>query len=77
LRDPLHAEKYFHRSATEAILLGLVRPSSQERWMQLCEQAAMEQDTERLIDLVEEINRMLDEKEQRLECEQSERGVGI
>jgi hypothetical protein len=37
----------------------------------------MEQDTERLIDLVEEINRMLDEKEQRLECEQSERGVGI
>jgi hypothetical protein len=50
---------------------------AKERWVQLCEQAAMEQDTERLIDLVEEINRMLDEKEQRLECEQSERGVGI
>jgi hypothetical protein len=50
---------------------------AKERWVQLCEQAAMEQDTERLIVLVEEINRMLDEKEQRLEGEQSERGVGI
>jgi len=37
-----------------------------EEWIQLCEQAAIEQDTEKLMSLVTEINRMLDEKEQRL-----------
>jgi hypothetical protein len=37
-----------------------------EQWLQLCEQAAVEQDSQKLIALVEEINRMLDEKEQRL-----------
>jgi len=41
-----------------------------EEWMQLCEQAAVEQDTERLMSLVTEINRMLDEKEQRLKSGQ-------
>ncbi|HZP16894.1 MAG TPA: hypothetical protein VFB00_02940 [Terriglobales bacterium] len=34
--------------------------------MRLCEQAANEQDPERLIALVGEINRLLGEKEQRL-----------
>jgi hypothetical protein len=37
-----------------------------EEWMQLCEQAAVEQDAEKLIALVTEINRMLDEKDRRL-----------
>lgn len=37
-----------------------------EEWMQLCEQAALEQDSGKLVELVVEINRMLDEKEQRL-----------
>ena len=37
-----------------------------EEWLQLCEQAAIEQDSEKLMGLVVEINRMLDEKEQRL-----------
>ena len=37
-----------------------------EEWLQLCEQAAIEQDSERLMALIMEINRMLDEKEQRL-----------
>jgi hypothetical protein len=37
-----------------------------EEWTQLCEQAAVEQDSEKLMALVSEINRMLDEKEQRL-----------
>jgi hypothetical protein len=37
-----------------------------EEWMQMCEQAATEQDSEKLMALVTEINRMLDEKEQRL-----------
>jgi hypothetical protein len=37
-----------------------------ERWMELCEQAANEQDGNRLIELVVEITRLLDEKEARL-----------
>lgn len=37
-----------------------------EEWTRLCEQAAVEQDSEKLMALVTEINRMLDEKEQRL-----------
>jgi hypothetical protein len=37
-----------------------------ERWLELCEQAAIEQNSEKLVALVHEINRMLDEKEQRL-----------
>jgi hypothetical protein len=36
-----------------------------ERWKRLCEQAAVEQDTE-LLKLMNEINRLLEEKEQRL-----------
>ncbi len=38
-----------------------------EQWIQLCEQAAVEQDSEKLLVLVEEINRMLEEKERRLQ----------
>jgi hypothetical protein len=37
-----------------------------ERWMHLCEQAAIEQDPEKLMQLVSEINRLLEEKEKRL-----------
>lgn len=37
-----------------------------ERWMELCAQAATEQDPERLMELVREINALLEEKEQRL-----------
>jgi hypothetical protein len=37
-----------------------------ERWRQLCEQAAIEQDPLKLIRLVTEINRLLLEKEERL-----------
>ena len=37
-----------------------------ERWMQLCEQAANEQDPVKLLQLVDEINRLLEEKERRL-----------
>ena len=38
-----------------------------ERWRKLCEQAAVEQDSLRLMDLVSEINRLLREKEERLQ----------
>jgi hypothetical protein len=37
-----------------------------ERWRELCEQAAVEQDPTRLLELTREINRLLEEKEQRL-----------
>jgi len=44
-----------------------------EQWMQLCEQAAVEQDAEKLLALVNEITRMLEEKDQRLRhAEESE-----
>jgi hypothetical protein len=36
---------------------------NKERWMELCERAAVEQDTSRLIKLAEEIIRLLEEKE--------------
>jgi hypothetical protein len=39
---------------------------TREPWMDLCEQAAVEQDTERLLLLAQEIVRLLDEKEERL-----------
>jgi hypothetical protein len=38
-----------------------------ERWMELCAQAAVEQDHEKLLELTREINRLLGEKEQRLQ----------
>jgi hypothetical protein len=44
-----------------------------ERWQQLCEQAAEEQDTDRLIELTAEINRLLAEKELRLKSGKSGR----
>ena len=37
-----------------------------EQWRAVCEQAAIEQDPEKLMRLVEQINRLLEEKEQRL-----------
>jgi len=37
-----------------------------ERWMELCRQAAIEQDPKRLLELTAEIIRLLDEKEDRL-----------
>ena len=39
---------------------------NEERWRKLCEAAAKEQDSERLLELVREINQMLDDKERRL-----------
>jgi hypothetical protein len=37
-----------------------------ERWMELCAQAANEQDGEKLLELVKQINDLLEEKEHRL-----------
>ena len=40
--------------------------AAKERWLELCELAAKEQDSAKLLALVQEINRLLEEKEQRL-----------
>ena len=47
-----------------------------ELWKRLCAQAAEEQDSEKLLELVKEINRLLDEKEARLIREREERQRG-
>jgi hypothetical protein len=40
-----------------------MQDEKQERWMELCAQAAIEQDPQKLHALVEEIDRLLQEKE--------------
>jgi hypothetical protein len=42
-------------------------------WMELCQQASVEQDPEKLMELVKEINRLLDDKEKRLRREPQRR----
>jgi hypothetical protein len=39
---------------------------TKERWQSLCEQASIEQDTQALMMLIDEINLLLEEKEKRL-----------
>jgi 7,8-dihydro-6-hydroxymethylpterin-pyrophosphokinase len=39
---------------------------NQERWRDLCAQAATEHDPEKLLELIKEINNLLEEKRQRL-----------
>jgi hypothetical protein len=43
-----------------------MKGKTKELWELYCEQAAVEQDPDKLLELVREINRMLDEKEVRL-----------
>jgi len=43
-----------------------VQGKTQEHWRELCAQAAVEQDAEKLLELTKEIIRLLDEKEARL-----------
>jgi len=40
--------------------------NSEERWRQLCAQAAVEKDPQRLMDLVKEISQLLDKKQGRI-----------
>ena len=37
-----------------------------EQWEKLCREAAVEQDPDRLLELTQEVTRLLDEKEERL-----------
>lgn len=41
---------------------------NEERWFQLCQQTAVEQDPEKMLVLVREINDLLDAKEARLQA---------
>jgi len=43
-----------------------MRGEKRERWMELCAQAAEEQDPKKLMKLIAEIDRMLSEKQERL-----------
>jgi len=45
----------------------VVKGETRERWQHLCELAADEQDPEKLLELVKEINRLLEAKEARLQ----------
>lgn len=46
-----------------------MKGQKKEEWMRLCEMAANEQDSEKLLALVKEINRLLEEKEARLKSQ--------
>jgi hypothetical protein len=45
----------------------IVQGKDKERWVELCEQAAVEQDSKKLIKLIQEIDRLLREKQERLD----------
>ena len=43
-----------------------MKGEKREIWMHLCEQAAVEQNPDKLMDLIKQINQLLEEKERRL-----------
>jgi hypothetical protein len=43
-----------------------LKGEEKEIWMRLCAQAAVEQDPDKLMDLIKQINQLLEEKERRL-----------
>jgi hypothetical protein len=47
-----------------------------ERWKELCKQASTEQDPEKLIKLVHEIDRLLTEKLPQVKKVEADKGVG-
>ena len=49
-----------------------MKDKTKELWKYYCEQAAVEQDPDKLMQLVREINRVLEEKENRLSRRQDE-----
>ncbi len=64
----MFAITYASQSPCNACQIGVrvMQGKVKEAWMQMCEPAAIKQDSEKLMALITEINRMLDEKEQRL-----------
>jgi hypothetical protein len=55
----------YHALYSSEVLL-FMQGEKKERWMELCAQAAVEQDPAKLMELVREINNLLEEKERRL-----------
>ena len=51
---------------SHSIEVFILRGETRERWQRLCEQAADEQDPEVLLKLIQEIDQLLSEKEERL-----------
>lgn len=49
-----------------------MKGEKKERWMELCEQIADEQDSKKMIELVKELNRLLGEKENRMGIDKSD-----
>jgi hypothetical protein len=49
---------------------------TKERWIQLCEQAASEQDSQKLIKLIDEIFRLLEEKRSRVSKKEADEMAG-
>jgi hypothetical protein len=43
-----------------------------ERWRELCQQAVVEQDSQKLLQLIREINELLEAKDQRLQRQRVE-----
>jgi len=43
-----------------------MQSETENEWRRFCEHAAVEQDPQKLLELAQEINRMLEEKQQRL-----------
>lgn len=58
--EPSHLVSTIHEN-----LKPVYRDAEDEYWMQLCSQAAVERDPEKLMNLLQEINRILNEKEER------------
>lgn len=52
-----------------------VKGENKEHWKELCAQAAVEQNPERLMVLIKQITGMLEEKERRLLRERSAKGL--
>lgn len=48
-----------------------MQSQAKERWLDLCAQAAVEQDPRKLLELVTEINHLLEEKERKVETPRS------
>jgi hypothetical protein len=53
-----------------------MKGDTKERWMVLCEQAANEQDSAKLHELIREIDRLLNEKHSRLKRQPQEEPRG-
>ena len=59
----------YHTNPPKSIELIFSAMKDKERWLELCQQAAVEQDPKKLVALVTEINQLLQEKEERLKSQ--------